>query len=92
MPDTRKEVLERYIAQQLGRVNAGTDLTKEMLQRSREHIAKSVDILRSTEVPKVWHPQAPMSAPIAKIGTKSHSEKSHSENMSRDVSLATNRD
>jgi hypothetical protein len=87
MPEMGKELLERYIAEQLSHVYAEIDLTTEMLQRSREQIAKSVDILRSTEVPKVWHPEPPASAPIAKIGTKSHSD-----NMGRDVSLATNRE
>ena len=53
MPDTRKELLEVHIAEQLGRISAGTDLTIEMLQRSREQIAISLDILSSTEVPKV---------------------------------------
>jgi hypothetical protein len=57
MPDKRKELQELYVAEQFGRVTAGTDLTTEMLQRSREQIAKSLDILRSTEVAKVWHPE-----------------------------------
>ena len=57
MPNTRKEFLELYIAEHLKRVYAGTDLTSEMLQRSREQIARSTDILRSTAVPKVWKPE-----------------------------------
>ena len=86
MPDTRKELLELYIAEQLRRVSAGTDVTTEMLQRSREQIAKSLDILGSTEVPKLWHPKAP-SALIVMVGSSSHTE-----NMGRGVSLATNRE
>ena len=57
MPNTRKELLELCIVGQLGRAGAATDLTTKMLQRSREQIAKSLDILRPCEVPKVWHPE-----------------------------------
>jgi len=47
--------LERVSAH-LKRVSAGTDLTVEMVRRSREQYAKSLDLLQSSEVPKVWHP------------------------------------
>lgn len=57
MSNTRKEFLELHVAEHLKRVYAGTDLTREMLQRSCEQIARSTDILRSTAVPKVWRPE-----------------------------------
>jgi len=50
-----KELLDLYIAK-LERIRAGTDLTAEMVSRSREQIAISWDLLKSAEAPKVWHP------------------------------------
>ena len=58
-PMCDREFLERSIAEHLKRVYAGTDLTIEMVRRSREQLAKSQDLLQSTEVPKVWHPEQP---------------------------------
>jgi hypothetical protein len=87
MPDTREKWLELCIVEQLGRVSAGTDLTTKMLQRSREKIAKSLDILRSSEVPKVWHPEPFFGGP----NCDNRDQFSHRE-KGRDISLAINRE
>ena len=52
MPNPDREWLEARIVAHLERVSAGTDLTVEMVRRSREQLAKSWDILRAAEVPK----------------------------------------
>ena len=55
MPDDVDAWVERYIAAKLERLRAGSDLTHELLRRSREQIAKSKELLQA-EVPTVWHP------------------------------------
>ena len=52
MPDS-VEWAERSSAVKLERMRHGNDVTMEMVRRSQQHIALSLDLLK-TAVPKVW--------------------------------------
>ena len=58
MPDNIDTWVEQCVAAKLERLRAGSDLTHELLRRSYEQIAKSIELL-GAEVPKVWHPSRP---------------------------------
>ena len=53
-----REWLERYLEARRKRLREGTELTHRMLNRSREQIALSAELLKF-EVPVVWHPEPP---------------------------------
>jgi len=51
-----REWMEFWLAMRLKRLRAANELTRELLSRSYETLAKSRDLLK-TSTPKVWHPE-----------------------------------
>ncbi|MBU6464095.1 MAG: hypothetical protein KGR71_16120 [Proteobacteria bacterium] len=50
------EVFADYTEYARERTHAGTELTREMIVRSREQLEHARDILK-TDVPKIWRPK-----------------------------------
>jgi hypothetical protein len=56
------EWIASYLAVRIERMKAAHELTREMLSRSYEQLAKSEELLKFG-VPAVWHPEPPKGCP-----------------------------
>jgi hypothetical protein len=78
------EWIAKYVAARIERMRAADELTREMLCRSYEQLAKSEELLKLS-VPVVWHPGPPNSCSSAPSINPGDGETLRSAALSRDV-------